>query len=160
MSDIFFNESVILLDLEAKTSKEVLTLMSKHLNEKRLIKDSYLEAVVSREKEFPTGLPTKGISVAIPHTDAEHVKQKTISLAILKDPVEFGVMGDPHQTTPVKLVFMLAMDEADAQLNLLQNLMKVFQDEEMLQFLVSEKDKSKIVNVLKENLDLTIQGGD
>jgi hypothetical protein len=34
-----------------------------------------------------------GMAVAIPHTDIEHVRKKTISIAQLNEPVEFGVMG-------------------------------------------------------------------
>src|SRR5699024_25322 len=94
VNDLHFNESVILLDMEANTKEEALGAMAKNLEDKELIKESYLDAVIARENEFSTGLPTKGVSVAIPHTDVEHVNQKTISIAILKDPVEFGVMGD------------------------------------------------------------------
>lgn len=160
MVDLYFDESVILLDLEGDTKEEVLRTMANTLEEKGLIKETYLDAVIAREKEFSTGLPTKGISVAIPHTDVEHVNQKTISIAQLKDPVEFGVMGDPEETTPVKLVFMLAMNKADSQLNLLQRLMQIFQNEDTLHFLANEKDKTKIVNLLEDKLDFSLEGGE
>lgn len=155
MRDIYFDESIILLDLEAGSKEEVLTAMAKNLEEKGLIKSSYLEAVIAREEEFATGLPTNGVSVAIPHTDVEHVNTKTISVAVLKNPVEFGVMGDPNEMVDVELVFMLAMDKADSQLNLLQNLMQIFQNEETLKFLANEKDKTKIVNLLENKLDFS-----
>src|SRR5699024_2471405 len=134
VNDLHFDESVILLDLEANTKEEALGVIDKNLEDKELIRESYLNAVIAREHKFCSGMRTKGVSVAIPHTDVEHVNQKTISIAILKDPVEFGVMGDPDETTPVKLVFMLAMDKADSQLSLLQRLMQIFQDEDTLQF--------------------------
>ncbi|AKG74943.1 PTS sugar transporter subunit IIA [Salinicoccus halodurans] len=155
MRDIYFDESIILLDLEAGSKEEVLTAMASNLEEKGLIKSSYLEAVIAREEEFATGLPTNGVSVAIPHTDVEHVNTKTISVAVLKKPVEFGVMGDPNEMVDVELVFMLAMDKADSQLNLLQNLMQIFQNEETLKFLANEKDKTKIVNLLENKLDFS-----
>ena len=151
MSDLYFNESIILLDLEGTTKEDILSAMAKNLEEKGLVKETFKDAVIAREKEYATGLPTHGVSVAIPHTDPEHVNKKTISVAVLKEPVEFGVMGDPDETTPVKLVFMLAMDEADSQLSLLQGLMKIFQDEKTLQFLANEKDKTKIIDLLAVN---------
>jgi PTS system galactitol-specific IIA component len=156
MRDIFFDESIILLDLEADSKEEVLKIMSDSLAEKGLIKDSYLEAVIAREEEFATGLPTGGVSVAIPHTDVEHVNRKTISIGVLKKPVAFGVMGDPEETVDVELVFMLAMDKADSQLSLLQSLMQIFQDENTLRYLVNEKDKSKIVSLLEDKLDFSL----
>lgn len=160
MSEMYFDSSVILLDVEADTKEEVLRTMAANLEEKDLIKDSYVEAVIAREQEFATGLPTAGYSVAIPHTDVEHVNQKTISVAILKDPVDFGVMGDPDGTTPVKIVFLLAMNESDAQLNLLQRLMQIFQDEDTLKFLASEQEKSKMVDLLSSKLGISSGGGE
>ena len=160
MSEMYFDSSVILLDVEADTKEDVLRTMAANLVEKNLIKDSYVEAVIAREQEFATGLPTAGYSVAIPHTDVEHVNQKTISVAILKNPVDFGVMGDPDGTTPVKIVFLLAMDESDAQLNLLQRLMQVFQDEDTLKFLANEQEKSKKVDLLSSKLGISSGGGE
>ncbi|PAV31267.1 PTS sugar transporter subunit IIA [Virgibacillus profundi] len=160
MSDIHFNESIILVDLEAKTKEEVLTAMGENLQKLGLVKESFTPAIIAREGEFATGLPTKGVSVAIPHTDVEHVITKTISFAVLKDPVEFGVMGDPEETTPVKVVFMLAMDQAHDQLSLLQRLMQVFQDEDTLNYLANEKEAVKIKNLLAEKLDFAFEGGE
>ncbi|MEC2159709.1 PTS sugar transporter subunit IIA [Virgibacillus halodenitrificans] len=160
MSSVFFDESIILLDLEAATNEEVLTKMGGNLQEKGLVKESFIPAVIARESEFATGLPTNGVSVAIPHTDVEHVNSKTISIAVLKDPVDFGVMGDPDGTTPVKLVFMLAMDQAHDQLSLLQRLMQIFQDEETLIYLANEKKKSVIKDFLEEKLDFAFEGGE
>ncbi|GAB3056939.1 PTS sugar transporter subunit IIA [Salinicoccus sesuvii] len=153
MKDMVFDESIILLDLEADSKEAVLTAMANNLEQRGLIKDSYLQAVIEREEEFATGLPTGGVSVAIPHTDVEHVIKKTISVAVLKNPVPFGMMGDPNETVDVELVFMLAMDKSDSQLSLLQGLMQLFRDEEMLKYLVSETDKTKMVDVLKNKLN-------
>ncbi|ASK62540.1 PTS sugar transporter subunit IIA [Virgibacillus phasianinus] len=161
MSELFFDESIILLDVDGSTKEDVLTVMGNNLVEKGLVQESFIPAIVAREAEFATGLPTAGVSVAIPHTDVEHVKRKTISVAILKNEVEFGVMGDETETTPVKIVFMLAMDEAHSQLTLLQKLMQVFQNEETLKYLVSEKNKSSIKNLLEAKLDfVALEGGE
>ncbi|WP_188454886.1 PTS sugar transporter subunit IIA [Virgibacillus oceani] len=160
MSTIYFDESIILLDVEAKTREDVLHVMGGNLAKKGLVKMSFIDAIIARETEFATGLPTTGVSVAIPHTDVEHVNQKTISVAVLKDTVEFGVMGDPDETTPVKIVFMLAMDQAHDQLALLQRLMKVFQNAAALNYLANEKSKTNIKNLLAEKLDFALEGGE
>ena len=159
MSNLYFNESIILLDLEGKTKEDILRAMSKNLEEKGLVKESFTDAIIAREQEYATGLPTMGVSVAIPHTDIEHVNKKTISVAVLKEPVDFGVMGDPTETTPVKLVFMLAMDETDSQLSLLTKLMQIFQDEAILLQLANAKDKTEILKLLATKLDFTLEGG-
>lgn len=155
---MYFDESIILLDVEAKTKEEVLEVVGKNLVDLGLVKESFIPAIIKREGEFPTGLPTAGVAVAIPHTDVEHVNKKTISVAVLKEPVEFGIMGDNTSTTNVQLIFMLAMDKVDSQLSLLQKLMQVFQDEASLKYIVSQTDKTKIKEFLAEKLDF--EGGD
>lgn len=159
MSNLHFDESLILRDIEAATKEEVISLMADKLNEKGLVKASYKEAVLRREQEFATGLPTASCSVAIPHTDSEHVNQKAISIAVLKEPVSFGVMGD-DATTDVKLVFMLAMDEEHSQLSLLQRLMQIFQNAEMLDYLCNETDKTKIKEKVEVQLGFALKGGE
>ncbi|WP_337017911.1 PTS sugar transporter subunit IIA [Oceanobacillus massiliensis] len=161
MSELFFDESVILLNVEGTTKEEVLETVSSNLVDKGLVKPSFIQAIINREGEFATGLPTAGVSVAIPHTDVEHVNQKTISIAVLKDPVDFVIMGDDSETTPVQIVFMLAMDEPHSQLSLLQRLMQVFQNEEVLKELASQTDKTAIKNLMEEKLDfVALEGGE
>ncbi|WP_053217333.1 PTS sugar transporter subunit IIA [Virgibacillus senegalensis] len=160
MNDFYFEEDNVLLDLGAESYKDVLTRMGEKLQELGLVRKSFVEAVIAREEAFSTGLPTSSLSVAIPHTDIEHVKQKSICIGVLKDEVEFGVMGDPEETTPVKVVFMLAMDEAHSQLYLLQRLMQIFQHNSMLKKIAQEQDKTKIVQLIKKELDVIHEGGE
>lgn len=111
MSEIYFDESLIFTDIDVNSREELLRTMATNLFRKGLVKESFIDAVIEREKTFATGLPTNGISVAIPHTDSEHVNKKAISVAILKEPVKFGVMGEIGAETPVQIVFMLAIDK-------------------------------------------------
>lgn len=161
MSKLYFDESVILLDVESDSKEDILSEMSQNLIDRNLVKENFKEAIISREGEFATGLPTGDIPVAIPHTDVEHVKQKTISVSVLKNPVDFFVMGDDSETTPVKVVFMLAMEEAHSQLFLLQKLMQIFQDQELLQRLANTSDKTELKYLLEDKLELnSFKGGE
>ncbi|RDY70443.1 PTS sugar transporter subunit IIA [Halobacillus trueperi] len=160
MSNIYFNESVILLNVEAISKKEVLEKMGQNLVDLDLVKESFIPAIIKREEEYATGLPTSGVAVAIPHTDVEHVHRKTVSIGVLDRAVEFGVMGDDEETIPVQIVFLLAMDEAHSQLSLLQQLMAVFQNEEVLLSILKEKNKSSIRGLLEEKLDFDALEGE
>ncbi|MFD2627776.1 PTS sugar transporter subunit IIA [Oceanobacillus kapialis] len=160
MGEMYINESIILLNMEASNKEDVLSKMGQNLQSLGLVKESFTKAIIAREAEFATGLPTKGVSVAIPHTDVEHVIQKTISVAVLKDPVDFCVMGDDEETTPVKLVFMLAMDKPHDQLALLQRLMQIFQDEETLATLAAETSETAVLQLLENKLDFALKGGE
>lgn len=160
MSNIYFNESVILLNLEATSKEDVLEQMGRNLIDQNLVKESFIPAIIAREEEYATGLPTAGVAVAIPHTDVEHVNRKTISVGVLKEAVEFGVMGDDKETIPVRIVFLLAMDEAHSQLSLLQQLMSVFQTEETLLSILNEENKTNIRSLLEEKLDFGVLEGE
>ncbi|ARI75343.1 PTS sugar transporter subunit IIA [Halobacillus mangrovi] len=153
MSEIYFNESVILLGVEANSKEDVLEVMSRNLVEQKLVKETFPPAIIAREEEYATGLPTAGVAVAIPHTDVEHVNRKTISVGVLKNTVDFGVMGDDKETIPVQIVFLLAMDEAHSQLSLLQQLMKVFQNEDVLLSILNDQNKTSIRDLMEEKLD-------
>lgn len=160
MTTVFIDESLVLHDIQASSKEDALRQMANNMLEQGIVKNSYVEAIIERENNYATGLPTKGVPVAIPHTDREHVIQKSISIGVLKDPVDFVIMGESDQTVPVKLIFMLAMDENHTQLSLLQKLMSVFQDEQRLLYLAGEKDKSKLIDALRISLDLTLEGGE
>ncbi|GMB01175.1 PTS sugar transporter subunit IIA [Pelosinus sp. IPA-1] len=159
MSHINFDETLVLKNIEGENSSDILKYMAANLYNQGFVKASYAEAVVAREKKFATGLPTGGYGVAIPHTDIEHVNQSAISVGILKKPVDFGIMGEETEKTPVKLVFMLAMHDSHSQLSMLQSLMGIFQDEEVLTYLATEESEAKIKDEVVSKLNLSIVKG-
>lgn len=158
MSKINFNESLILTGVEAKSNMEVLECMATNLCKQGMVKESYKQAIKDRENNFATGLPTASVGVAIPHTDIEHVNQAAISVGVLKEEVNFGIMGEEESTVPVKVVFMLAMKESHAQLELLQKLMQIFQDESALTTLATAASKTVIKELVSAKLGL--EGGE
>lgn len=152
--DIELKGEFILLDVTAKDKFELLKELSNNLYKLGYVKNSYEQAVIEREKVFATGLPTIMGGVAIPHTDIEHVNMPAISIARLKEPVKFVMMGDDSSTVDVDLVFMLAMKEEHAQLELLQSLMGILQDEEALRFIKTESSKEAIKDFVNKKLQI------
>ncbi|MDQ0203966.1 PTS sugar transporter subunit IIA [Pectinatus haikarae] len=133
MSAISLDENLVLLNLEGKDKFDVIAKMAGNMQKLDYVKESYKAAVVAREKIFATGLPTSSYGVAIPHTDIEHVNAPAICVASLAKPVDFVIMGEECETVPVKIVFMLAMKEQHAQLEILQKLMKILQEDGALE---------------------------
>ncbi|WP_171016676.1 PTS sugar transporter subunit IIA [Pseudalkalibacillus caeni] len=117
--------------MEVVTREEAIDGLSVVLNESGYVKETFLSAVLEREKVHPTGLPA-AVGVAIPHTDTEHVLKPALAVGVLENPVPFQVMGNPEENVEVKIVFLLAMKEPQAQLDLLQKLMGLLQNEELL----------------------------
>ncbi len=150
--EIALEQELILFDVEAKDQFDALGKLADNLQQHGYVKDTYKEAVIAREKVFATGLPTLIGGVAIPHTDIQHVNAPAISVARLKKPVPFVIMGDDSSTVDVDLIFMLAMKEQHAQLELLQNLMGLLQDEEALRTVKTVATAAELQSFLRRKL--------
>ncbi|CDR27069.1 PTS sugar transporter subunit IIA [Staphylococcus schweitzeri] len=153
MGHRLIHEENIILNLSATDKESVLSQMSDVLYQNGFVKSTFKDAVIQREEEFATGLPTHLCSVAIPHTDVEHINNRTIGVAILEKEVPFVEMGTLDQQTDVKIVFMLAMDKVDDQLKLLQQLMQIFQSEEKLEQILRTKDRAALATIINEYLE-------
>lgn len=139
----------ILFDLDAKDSAEVLTKLGDLLFKAGFVKDTFINGAIEREKNFPTGLELGGeINAAIPHTDIVHVIKPGLALATLKNPVIFKNMGDKDQDVPCRLVFVMALNEAHAQVEMLRELAMVLQDPEILKRLIEAREYQEIVDAL------------
>ncbi|GFZ31599.1 PTS fructose transporter subunit IIA [Clostridium zeae] len=139
---------LIELKLKASSWREVIEKLGFNMKSKGYVLESYVDAVISREEKLPTGLPIDDFSVAIPHTDPGHVNESAIAIATLERPVEFNMMIDPEQKTKVKLVFLLAVKNPNAQVTLLKTLMSVFQNKELLIRIQNAESKQEIRNLL------------
>ncbi len=146
LKDVYLDPDLIEVKLKAKNWDEVLQKMGELFFKKKIVKASFIPAVISREKIFSTGLQCNDIGVAIPHTDSEHVNTQSIAIAVLEEPVIFKQMGDSEINVRVNIVFMLAIKEPHKQLDFLQALMTVFQDQGKLKSLL---DCNKAEDVVK-----------
>ncbi|MBP3041770.1 PTS sugar transporter subunit IIA [Bacillaceae bacterium Marseille-Q3522] len=118
-----------LFHLTADTDQEVIWKMANILEENGITKKGFDEAISKREKDFPTGLPTDPIGVAIPHTDSCYVHTSQVAFASLKKPVNFRIMGESDgSVVPVSVVFMLALKNPEDQIEMLQKLVLALQD--------------------------------
>lgn len=133
---MFLDKKLCLFQLDVDDTNELFTIMANQMQEAGCVKETFLNGIVSREAEFPTGLEVNGIGFAIPHTDSSHVTTSQICFASLKNPLMFSDMTNREHKIPVKLVFMLAMAQPHEQIETLQNLMELFQDKEKAQKLL------------------------
>ncbi|WP_170875311.1 PTS sugar transporter subunit IIA [Virgibacillus pantothenticus] len=125
-------DELIMLDLEVNTKEEALAMIGEKLYKLGFVTKDYVEGVLEREGKYPTGLPTVPYGVAIPHTDPDKVIEAKIAFATLKNPVTFSAMGSHSTEVEVKMVFMLALNNPNDQLEMLQKLTAIFQDEKIV----------------------------
>jgi galactitol PTS system EIIA component len=145
----FLNPDAIFLQLDAKTSEDVISVLGSKLHQLGYVKDNFIDAALEREASMPTGLPLGGeINAAIPHVDFEFVNQPALGLATLKEPVVFCNMVDKDEKIPVRLVIMLALDQPKSQIEMLQSVAGLLQQPETIEKLMAAKSPREILEVL------------
>ena len=112
-----------------KDAAEAIRLCGEALVAKGYTDESFIAGCIEREAEYPTGLPSV-VPVAIPHCQCDGIKESSICVLRLTEPVKFYRMDDASEHVETKLVFNLAIRGADAQLSFLQKLMAFVMDEE------------------------------
>lgn len=145
-------EALIITPLQAENSTEAIQILGERLHLGGFVKDTFVKAVLEREKTFATGLPTPKIQVAIPHADIEHVLRSALAIGVLEEPVPFGEMGNPNSVVDVKIVCMLAVTQSETLVSLLQQLVGIFQDVEVLKSIVEAADAAEIASIFNNRL--------
>ncbi len=142
------DETLVQVKLQAQNWEDVLREMGTTLFEQGYVRDTYIKGLIDRETEFPTGIATDCIGVAIPHTEARHVIKTTVAVAVLDKSVPFSLMGSEEGSIDVDIVFMLAVNNPDKHLLFLQKLMGIFQKEEVLLGIKNAEHPKAIAEIL------------
>ena len=139
----------IVLGVKASSNEEVIRSLASRLEALGYVKASYADAVVAREKVMPTGLPLGGANnVAVPHTDPQHVIRPGLALATLDEPVQFSNMEDPDDRIPVGIVFLMALNDKDKQVEMLQEIVETIQSPESIAALIAANSAEDVLGLL------------
>ena len=149
--ECYLDKDLIFKNLSAKDSKSAINIMASELFEKGLVKEDYINEVISREEVYPTGLYTGDINVAIPHCDYQFVNKKSIAVGILERPIKFKKMDEPSEDVEVSIIIMLAIDEPDNHIAYLTKVFQLVQNQDVLKKIYSSND-DQILEILNENL--------
>lgn len=144
------NPSLVFTDVDASSSDAVMEQIGGALIREGYAKDSYIQALIEREREYPTGLEVDGFGVAIPHTNVAHVNKAGTAIAVLRNPVTFHVMGgDDDETVETRLVFMLSVVEPNKHMDKLQRIIMMIQDPALLDRISQAQDAQEIIELIK-----------
>jgi len=123
----------MLVDVPATDAFSAIRLVNAALVQSGHTLEAFGEDACARETTFPTGLPTQPIAVAIPHADPPHVLATAVAIGVLRSPVQFSQMGtDGSVHLDVHAVFLLAVKDQAKQVEMIQQLMKVIQNQSLL----------------------------
>jgi galactitol PTS system EIIA component len=149
------SERLVLINIEATSDLHAIEIIADHLNKEGFVSNDYKQAVIKREKVYPTGLQTVSEGIAIPHADPQYVISEAIAIATIATPVAFKRMEMPDNNVEVKIIFMLAIKNPMKQVKTLQELTRVIQNKEIIERLYNAKDSSNVIALLKEFPSLT-----
>ncbi|WP_321387837.1 PTS sugar transporter subunit IIA [uncultured Enterococcus sp.] len=148
--DEYFNEELADIIEVKGGQEEFFSYIFQKLKQKDYVEESFFEALKERERDYPTGLKTHFMGVAIPHTDPQHIKKPFIFITKLKQPIQFGQMGSVDEQVEVHYTFVLGFDKGEQQLVLLQNLMAMFADEGIMNQLAEDVSEKEMYAIVKQ----------
>ena len=116
------------IDLDFKTSTDALTHIGQFLVSRGYVKESYLPELLSREKNYPTGIDLGFGAIAIPHCESSHAIEPCIYLIRPQNAVAF-VRADGDDTIDAELIIALVVTSPHHQMALLKALFSSLRDE-------------------------------
>ncbi len=146
---VCFDERLVCLGLSASNDEAVIRKLAGMLSACGAVDPDYAEAACARERQYPTGLPTRGVGVAIPHADGEHVRFNAVAMATCTPAVAFRNMANPSERLPVELVIMIAMADASGQVEVLRRLAEAFGEPDVLATLRAARTPAEAVRVMR-----------
>ncbi|ELW1647737.1 MULTISPECIES: fructose PTS transporter subunit IIA [Enterobacter] len=139
---------LIFINPPARSPESLIRLMSEALFRQKVIDDkaAFVQSVLHRENEGPTAL---GEELAVPHGKSSAVRQAAFCMALFDEPVMWpGLEGDE----PVRIVFLLAIPEAEAgttHMQLLTTLTCTLMEESVRANLVAARTGEEALAVLQ-----------
>lgn len=147
MKDLFDIKNIY-LDLEFKNKIELFKYMSDIFLKKGYVNENYLNALIEREKKYPTGLSFPTFNIAIPHTSPEFIKKQNIIIIRLKTPILFRDMGLDENDLEVKMIFMLLINKGDEQVTILMNLMHLLEKGNIYKDMIDASDEEEMYKLI------------
>jgi PTS system galactitol-specific IIA component len=146
--ELSIEENLILVKEKVTSQEEIIHKLGSMLFENGFVRDTYTQAVLDREIEYPTGLQARVTGVAIPHTDTEHVLKPAVAIATLKDPIIFNGMGMPDTKVKVDIILMLAIHDPKLVVRILRKVIFILEDDDALEKMLFAKTKSEIKDIM------------
>lgn len=146
-----FSVDLINLQINAKSIEKLFEIVGNELYQKGYVQRSYTNALLERELEFPTGLITKFVNIALPHTDPEHIKKPFVYVVKNEAGLDMRQMGD-NEIMSVKYLFFLGITDPTSQVGLLAKFMELFSDERFVSLILEEEKEKEIIDLFVNNI--------
>lgn len=146
--DLIFKEDFVSLD-------QAFKCLSKIFLERELVKQGYLEALMEREKNYPTGIDLTAVSqefpnIAIPHTESMYCNATKVIVIKLERDIVSKDMMNPDKDLNVKYLFMILNKDGGEQSNILAKIMEFATNKENISMLAASDSLDSIYDVVNK----------
>ena len=126
-----------------KTIESLVRLFSDNIP--GLDTEEALDALLSREKQVPTGMEN---GIAIPHATIDSIEETTLGIALLSEAVDFGTQDG----SLVRLVFMILSPQGaiSTHIKLLARIARLCSNKVFIESLMATKDSDELLRLLRE----------
>lgn len=148
--DNVFYDVVMLKNITTKEA--AISYLANYLLEKGYVNEHYEQATLEREVTYPTGLPTKPIAIAVPHSKPENVITESVVLGISDNLIEFSEMGMDDSKLDVGIMFLLALKGENGHINYLRNIVNYCKIEENITKLYGVRSAKEAYQILLSDI--------
>lgn len=129
LTSLIYDELIVGNNL-ATTKQQFFEESFKRLREGGFVEETFLNAILKREAEYPTGLELKNLSISIPHTDVEHVNKPFVFInRMVNKRIKFIQMGTDNEIVRPEYIIILGIKNPKEQVELLSELLELFNQE-------------------------------
>lgn len=111
----------------ADDAEQAIQMCGEALYKEGFVSKQFGRLCIEREKEYPTGLPTK-TPTAIPHAKDDGITQNSICFLKLEKAVAFRRMDDDAREIETDMIFCMAIKDPEEHLKALQNMLAFLQN--------------------------------
>lgn len=141
----------IFFGVEAPDRNVLFTQLERRLRPLGVITDDWLQKIVSREEQYPTGLQTSTIAIALPHAD-NCVVEPYISVVKPLHAVVFEPMANIGSAVEASLVVNLGLTRDGGQVEALQELMNLFMSEDAVEDIMRQTTGDGMVSAFRRHI--------
>ena len=136
-------------DMVVADQAELFAKMASKLVAAGYVRESFLDALTAREQKYPTALPTQPEAIAIPHTDPEHIIIPCIAPIRLQSSVRWAEMGNGENSHEVRFIFLLGLQKAGGQVQVLQALTTQCMDPKFFERMDSASSRDEFFDAIR-----------
>lgn len=148
ISELIENGKVYFSNL--KNRDDLYAYLANDLQQEGYVKDTFLDALKTREANFPTGIVSHDYNIALPHVDAEHVKKNALIIVILNEPIKFNRMDKLDEVIDVKVIFMLLIKDVKYHMQAISDLTKLWFNNEFMTSVLTVKSNPEFIELVRK----------